>query len=68
MDTRVIRTFFLLAAEYLLVPMYHNSDKTDLDIVDSRLLWTTFPISTAQRTSGAWSNCAYHQSTTSEGC
>jgi len=53
MDTRVIRTFFLLAAEYLLVPMYHNSDKTDLDIVDSRLLWTTFPISTAQRTSGA---------------
>ena len=44
-------TFALVLAEFLLIPMYDNSDQTDSDIMDFCLLWTIFPVPTLHQTS-----------------
>ena len=45
---RLILTFILVAAEFLLIPMYDNLVKTDLDVMDFCLLRTAFLVPTLQ--------------------
>jgi len=55
---RLILTFILVAAEFLLIPMYDNLVKTDLDVMDFCLLRTAFLVPTLQWSQIQQTNCA----------